>query len=198
MIAEADNYDDIVAQVARNPPRGLAQSKKGMTYRFGVEGYKKRIPWDRQKQAISRFKDLDCGEAVGNLDAEEVDFNFLIVEDHVQPASGVPIYLLRQVAASNRSALDQFNLKKRAYLWTTSMDAEMTFVMANQGLVRPGSIVLDPFVGTGSILVPIAVFGGFAMGTDIDGRVVRGNGKPMHHNARKNHPCYSATPTSPY
>lgn len=35
-------------------------------------------------------------------------------------------------------------------------------------------MVLDPFVGTGSILVACANFGAFTVGTDIDTRVLKG------------------------
>ncbi|KAG8077161.1 hypothetical protein GUJ93_ZPchr0006g46152 [Zizania palustris] len=52
------------------------------------------------------------------------------------------------------------------------MDAEMAFLMANQGLARPGKLVYDPFVGTGSILVAAAHYGAMTMGADIDIRVV--------------------------
>ena len=34
------------------------------------------------------------------------------------------------------------------------MDNEMSIVMANQALAKQGSIVYDPFVGTGSLLIP--------------------------------------------
>jgi tRNA (guanine10-N2)-methyltransferase len=46
--------------------------------------------------------------------------------------------------------------------------------MANQGLSNKDSVVLDPFVGTGSILVSIAHFGPFCFGSDIDMRVLKG------------------------
>jgi tRNA (guanine10-N2)-methyltransferase len=39
--------------------------------------------------------------------------------------------------------------------------------------VRRGGLVLDPFVGTGSILVPAAHLGALTMGTDIDIRVIK-------------------------
>ena len=51
------------------------------------------------------------------------------------------------------------------------MDTEMAFLMANQGLVRKGSFVLDPYAGTGSILIAAAVFGAQVTGADIDMRV---------------------------
>ncbi|KAJ3092832.1 hypothetical protein HK102_002042 [Quaeritorhiza haematococci] len=50
----------------------------------------------------------------------------------------------------NRNLLKKFDLKKRVYLGITSMDAELSLVMANQCLAQPGSFILDPFVGTGN------------------------------------------------
>ena len=57
------------------------------------------------------------------------------------------------------------------------MDTELSFVMANCGQVKKGSIVMDPFVGTGSILISCALYGAYCMGTDIDIRVLRGKGQ---------------------
>lgn len=38
--------------------------------------------------------------------------------------------------------------------------------------VRPRSLVYDPFVGTGSILVAAAHYGAHTLGADIDARVI--------------------------
>lgn len=48
--------------------------------------------------------------------------------------------------------------------------------MSNQGLSQAGSLVLDPFVGTGSLLVPASHFGSFCFGSDLDPRVLHGFG----------------------
>lgn len=45
--------------------------------------------------------------------------------------------------------------------------------LRNQGKVRRGSLVMDPFVGTGSILVSAAHRGAVTLGMDIDIRVSR-------------------------
>lgn len=66
--------------------------------------------------------------------------------------------------------VSKYDLKKRPYVGTTSMDAELSLISANQALAKPGSIVYDPFVGTGSFLVGAAHFGAFVLGSDIDGR----------------------------
>jgi tRNA (guanine10-N2)-methyltransferase len=67
-----------------------------------------------------------------------------------------------------------YSLKQRRYLGPTSMDAELSFIMSNLGQVRPGTMVLDPFVGTGSIVLSCALQGAYCVGTDIDIRVLRG------------------------
>lgn len=41
--------------------------------------------------------------------------------------------------------MDVFDLKKRAYIGTTSMEAEVSLLMANQALAAPGKWVYDPF-----------------------------------------------------
>jgi tRNA (guanine10-N2)-methyltransferase len=73
-----------------------------------------------------------------------------------------------------RGEIDQYSLKKRAYLGPTSMDAELSFVMTNLGQVKKGTIAFDPFVGTGSILLSCALRGAFCIGTDIDTRILKG------------------------
>lgn len=40
------------------------------------------------------------------------------------------------------------------------MDATLSMLMANQALVKTGDLVFDPFVGTGSLLVAAAKYGG--------------------------------------
>lgn len=40
------------------------------------------------------------------------------------------------------------------------MDPTLSLLMANQAMVKRGDLVYDPFVGTGSLLVAAAKFGG--------------------------------------
>ena len=68
----------------------------------------------------------------------------------------------------------KYDLKRRIYLGPTSLDHELAFIMANLALIRSGMMVLDPFVGTGSILVALGHLGAMCFGTDIDLRVLQG------------------------
>lgn len=47
-------------------------------------------------------------------------------------------------------------------------------MMCNQANIGPGSLVLDPFVGTGGLLIPPASMGALTFGSDLDIRVLNG------------------------
>ena len=65
--------------------------------------------------------------------------------------------------------------------------------MANQAKIDYGSIILDPFCGTGSLLIASTYFGGFSYGGDIDIRVLRGN-KYFQHGIKKTDSRYRHKP----
>ncbi|QRV93804.1 tRNA guanosine-2 -O-methyltransferase [Ceratobasidium sp. AG-Ba] len=73
-----------------------------------------------------------------------------------------------------RRLITKFDVKKRLYYGNTSMESEISLLMANQTLAAPGKLVYDPFVGTGSMLYTAAHFGALVFGSDIDGRQMRG------------------------
>lgn len=51
------------------------------------------------------------------------------------------------------------------------MDPELALIQSNICAVRPQSLVLDPFCGTGGVLIPAAEFGGTVVGTEINYQV---------------------------
>lgn len=65
-----------------------------------------------------------------------------------------------QLADGNRGRIHEISLKTRKFIGNTSMDATLSLLMANQAMVKQGDLVYDPFVGTGSLLVAAAKFGG--------------------------------------
>jgi tRNA (guanine10-N2)-methyltransferase len=102
----------------------------------------------------------------------------LIPEHDARPPFGVYFgRILATRSLKGRGGVEQYSLKKRVYLGPTSMDAELSFIMTNLGQVEKGNFVMDPFVGTGSILLSSAIRGAYCMGTDIDLRVLRGRSK---------------------
>jgi tRNA (guanine10-N2)-methyltransferase len=113
----------------------------------------------------------------------------LIAENDVRPPLGVYFGRVLGGLRKGRNGLEHYNLKNRAYLGPTSMDAELSFVMTSYGQVQKGSVVYDPFVGTGSILLSCALRGAYCIGSDIDLRVL--NGKSDNRNIWKNFDQYN-------
>ena len=114
------------------------------------------------------------------------------MEDYGGPSStrDTPqqIYFCRQVCESGRKAADTYDLKKRRYLGPTSMDAELALIAANMAHARPGTLMLDPFAGTGSMMVAAAHFGAATWGGEIHPPVLRGKRKGL--NVRSNYTQY--------
>jgi tRNA (guanine10-N2)-methyltransferase len=95
-------------------------------------------------------------------------------------------------STKGRGGIEEYSLSKRSYLGPTSMDTELSFIMTNLGQVQKSSFVMDPFVGTGSILLSCALRGAYCMGTDIDLRVLKGKSK--EENVKSNFRQYGLPP----
>ena len=89
------------------------------------------------------------------------------------------LFFGRLVGTSQRELISKHDLKKRPYISTTSMDAELALITANLALAAPGKLFLDPFTGTGGFMVAAAELGAVVMGADIDGRSFRGKGRGL-------------------
>jgi tRNA (guanine10-N2)-methyltransferase len=87
------------------------------------------------------------------------------------------LYFAELLAPGARNVIGKYDLKKRKYISTTSMDAELALLTANIALAAPGKSFFDPFMGTGSFPIACAHFGAICMGSDIDGRSIRGKEK---------------------
>lgn len=118
----------------------------------------------------------------------EADEEFCIFEDY-ENGSLEPkrLFFGRWIAGSAREVVNTYDLKKRKYISTTSMDAELSLITANMALAAPGKLFYDPFVGTGSFCIAAAHFGATTWGSDIDGRSFRGKGgeKSLKGNMRQ-------------
>jgi tRNA (guanine10-N2)-methyltransferase len=114
---------------------------------------------------------------------KDPDHEFCILEEWQFQSVALGVYqpqavhLCRFIGNSGRDVIQKYDLKKRQYISTTSMDSELALVTANICLAADGKLFYDPFVGTGSFPIASAHFGAMAWGSDIDGRSIRGKGK---------------------
>lgn len=179
MWGEGETYEQVHEQVKSNPERW--PQYQDVSFKFVVSAFNSTISKEDQLSIINSFSYLGFE---GPIDMKNASVQFAVHEDYgsTQYVPGMTpvrehIYMGRLVAPGSRDLVNTYNLKKRNYLGTTSMDAELSLVMANQALAASGKLVYDPFVGTGSFLFTCAHFGAYTLGSDIDGRQIRGKGE---------------------
>ncbi|KAK5996617.1 tRNA (guanine(10)-N2)-methyltransferase [Cladobotryum mycophilum] len=165
-------------------------SYKETSFKFVVDSYQGARSNTKKLAIINSFSFLPFE---GPIRMANPDDTFTVFE--FWPFNSIPLkienpnimYLGRLVGGSGRDIINKFDLKKRKYISTTSMDAELSLVTANIALAAPGKLFYDPFVGTGSFPVACAHFGAFGWGSDIDGRSIRGevDGKNLASNFKQ-------------
>ncbi|KAL5787677.1 hypothetical protein ACOSP7_004626 [Xanthoceras sorbifolium] len=175
---EGSSYEELEVSIRNYPDElKLPYLSSDTTFKITVDSFGKVITFQEQND---RIKSLSYIPFKGRVNLKTPDHKFWLMQtDDYGANNGLPpvgqrrIFFGREVGAADRKRIPTYQLKSRNYLGPTAMDAEMAFLMANQALVKPGKLVYDPFVGTGSILVAAAHFGAITMGADIDIRVVR-------------------------
>ena len=111
-------------------------------------------------QRVTLLEDYRRGKADGPADA----------------AGPCRLWLGRRVSAGAGQLLHTYGLPRRHHLSRTSLPADLAFLMANQAHVGAGSLVLDPFCGSGSLLLSAAHFGAATVGLDISEAELSANG----------------------
>lgn len=189
---QGQTYEELHADVhRRTAPRWPAY--KTMSFRLSLEAYAGKRS-SREKTKI--FESFAYLGFEGPIKMVGFDEEFCIFEEYsneyIEERNRNPdlpqpeprrLYFARWIANGSRDVVDKYDLKKRKYISTTSMDAELSLISANMAHAAPGKIFYDPFVGTGSFCVAAAHFGASTFGSDIDGRSFKGrdfgNGRPL-------------------
>lgn len=142
------------------------------SFRFVFDSHQHRRSTAEQR-AI--FEELGYLDFQGPIVMKKPEHLFTVFEEYPLHTT-VPkrLFFGRCLSESKGKAVVQYNLKKRTYIATTSMDAELSLITANIALCCPGSLAYDPFMGTGSFPLAAAHFGSTVFGSDLDGRSIRG------------------------
>ncbi|KAF2657545.1 tRNA guanosine-2'-O-methyltransferase [Lophiostoma macrostomum CBS 122681] len=167
------NYEELHHSV-KNDSSSLWSRYHLTPFRFTLDSFRGARTPAEQRTIIESFSYLDFQ---GPIRMKDPEVSFRVFEHYDDKATAPKrLYLGRFVASSGRHAMTAYDLKKRHYISTTSMDAELALVTANIALAAPGKLFYDPFMGTGGFPIASAHFGAVVCGSDIDGRSIRGTG----------------------
>uniref|UniRef100_A0A914QPY3 tRNA (guanine(10)-N(2))-methyltransferase TRMT11 n=1 Tax=Panagrolaimus davidi TaxID=227884 RepID=A0A914QPY3_9BILA len=147
------------------------------TWKFQIRPQGKRPNSDRITELRERFTPLLKNDRAP-VSLENPKHEFTLIEDFLTiPAENRKIYFGRKIGDGQYLLKSRYNLKDRKYIGNSTMDPELAFIQANLIHAQPNSIILDPFSGTGGLLIPAAHFGSTVIGTEINYMVARGEGK---------------------
>uniref|UniRef100_A0A668AGX2 tRNA (guanine(10)-N(2))-methyltransferase TRMT11 n=1 Tax=Myripristis murdjan TaxID=586833 RepID=A0A668AGX2_9TELE len=161
--------------------------QRDSTYRINVYTFNKTLEF------ADRIKRIDAMEYLpfeGTVSLKSPQHIFCLLEDYGTDPNNIPehpsyVYFGRWIADGQRELIRSHSVKNRHFIGNTSMDAGLSFIMANHAKVKENDLVFDPFVGTGSLLVACSHFGAYVCGTDIDYNTIHGKGKACR-SSRKN------------
>ncbi|KIW95206.1 uncharacterized protein Z519_03790 [Cladophialophora bantiana CBS 173.52] len=205
------DYDELHADV-KSRSSYVWDRFRHVSFKFSVDCYGSTRDIDQQRDIINSFRYLDFK---GKIKMKDPQVEFAVLEewlpltspseiqegalpsnkavDKIAGTSLRKVFLARKIGDSCRWLREKHDLKKRPYISTTSMDAELALLTANIALASPGKIFLDPFVGTGGFMVAAAELGAIALGSDIDGRSFRGKGFGLDQGVGANFQKYGLT-----
>lgn len=149
------------------------------TFRFNVEAFGEKINRPEQKNKLDQ---VAFAEPKGKADLSDPEKIFWLVEmpEFIEKGGlqlgGQTIgttFLGREICRGTREPMNRLSVPKRPFAGPTAMEAEMSAIMCNIAKSERGSFSLDPFVGSGGVLLAASLKGSHTMGFDIDLRALR-------------------------
>ncbi|XP_017057018.1 tRNA (guanine(10)-N2)-methyltransferase homolog [Drosophila ficusphila] len=184
LYAHATNLPDfhhtLKSHVVRNQDALAECFRPDTSFKITVETYNKHFS---QREKVEKIESMDYLPIEGPVDLKNPQVEWWYIEFWGLDPTAVPrepedILFGRLMASGQRHLIKELSLKRRKFIGNTSMDAQLSLLMANQAMVRDGDLVFDPFVGTGSLLVSAAKWGGYVLGADIDYMMVHARCRP--------------------
>lgn len=145
-VNSADRYQGYCSRAELAHDKG--PWREAASWKFAVHAFNGTLSTREQVERINSCRYMDF---TGMPEMKNPDVVVCLFEEHAyRPRASddvklVRLWMGRKVCDGPRELVDKFDLKKRAYIGTTSMESEVSLYMANQALAGPGKLIYDPF-----------------------------------------------------
>ena len=172
--------DEVINYIEKN---NLEEFKKEAecldAFRFDIDFRGLSESREKELEMINKFDKFNFKAKVDIKKAKRifVIFRNTIENQKTKKIISTKYYFGKQIAGKDEKELrfyTKYVLTKRKYIGPTSTDHLLSFLMSNFAQIKEGQLVIDPFVGTGSLLIPPSYFKAQCFGCDLDVRVLRG------------------------
>lgn len=140
----------------------------------------KRVGFD--KDFNSQAMEIEIGGIIKRILRDNAKVNLENPETFIR-AIVLDDMILISERLVKRSKKHFYDIKphKRPFFYPGSMSPKLARGMNNLSRIKEGSIVLDPFCGTGGILIEAGIIGAKVVGIDIDEKMVEGTKKNLQY-----------------
>ena len=177
---EGSSMDEVIDDIEKNNIKEFKDEVESLkSFRFDIDFRGKCETREIELEMINKFDKFGFKAKVDIKNAERI---FVIFRNSVENQKTKEIistkyYFGIEMAGKDEKKLHfytKYVLTKRKYIGPTATDHLLSFLMANFAQIKEGQMVIDPFVGTGSLLIPPSHYKALCFGCDLDVRVLRG------------------------
>ena len=172
IISEGETIEEVIDKIKEEEIKEEMSSEKTFKYDFDIRNSK--IKKETQEKILSQIHSKYPFKA--KVDLKNPERIFIIFQSYTKDFKLKKTIFGKQIYGKNEEMryYTKYDLIHRKYLGPTSTDHILSFLMSNLAQIKQYQNIIDPFVGTGSLLIPPSVFGANCFGCDLDVRVLKG------------------------
>ena len=193
VLGEGDTLEDCIQDVGRLSDEQILSLIQGpWSMQVKMLGRSDRLHPTERRDRVESFRDVLGVLVKRKVELNNPDHELVLLEDcrnlesdinAGQPQPPHHVYLLLKISPSTsptvRELAELSDVKKRAFIGTTTLPADRALLMSNLGLVGTGMTVLDPFCGSGGLLLSSALMGARVVGSDVDAELLSFSNAPI-------------------
>jgi len=144
--------------------------------------YKNRSVKIDSRPIIKTLAEIYTPNRIVSLDCPDIEVRGLITDSKV--------YVGLKIAEINRKQFEERKVQFRPFFSPISLHPKIARVMVNLSLIKKNEILLDPFCGTGGILIEAGIIGVKVVGGDIEEKMIEGCKKNLDFYKIKNYKLF--------
>ncbi|UCE37012.1 MAG: RsmD family RNA methyltransferase [Thermoplasmata archaeon] len=133
-------------------------------------------------QRLNEQLDLkEIEKVVADLVGDENPVDLTYPDHEIRVIVSNRCHIGKKLAKIDRSSFEERKVANRPYFSPVSLHPRLARALVNLSRVKEGQTLLDPFCGTGGVLMEAALIGARPVGSDVDKRMVKGCRKNLEH-----------------
>ena len=150
--------------------------KNSLYYKINLNGtiaikYKNRSNKVDSQPIIKTLAGIYTKNRTVDLENPDIEIRVLITDKKV--------YVGLKIAEINKSQYEERKVQNRPFFSPISLHPKLARALVNISSIKEGEILLDPFCGTGGLLIEAGLIGAKIIGSDIEEKMINGCKKTL-------------------